>query len=175
MMKTIFGLIVVCTLIITGYYVVRTMSIKTSHAPVTTHLDSTHTPTNVNPRSLYPAVQISCNNSASAVPLSPDYLITGMDCTSPATGNSLFMICNGTIMQRAANVSLSCFRPADPTANRLQCIGSTNAAANPTDLALSYTCSLPNLIGNNLVYSCSGVLSGYSSHAINLPISTSCS
>jgi hypothetical protein len=130
------------------------------------------------PLSLYPPVRVNCNTNASWVPYTVDYTVTGMGCVAPSlsSGNT-FMFCNGSIMQHATDVTFNCYRSGYYSLNDLlACRGSTNADSNPQNLALNYTCLLPDVAGsnNNPVYSCSGDLVNYSSMAINLPLAVSC-
>ncbi len=128
-----------------------------------------------NPLSLFPNSQITCSSSVSLVPLSVDYTITGMNCLS-VPGNTIAVICNGTIMQRATTVSIGCYPPGHYTsADHLICSGSTNEQSNPTNLSLSYNCALPNLSSTTTIYSCSGSITNYGSLSINLPLDTNCS
>lgn len=135
----------------------------------------TATASNIGPLELYPSAPLSCSNSASLVQATIDYIVTDMNCSKPGQPSNPSVICNGTIMEHAANVSLICY-PANhySVANSMQCRGTTNSSANPTNLTLNYSCFIPSVSINMIIYNCSGYLSNFSSLAINLPISVTC-
>lgn len=132
---------------------------------------------NINPSSLYPSTPLNCSTNVSLIQLTTDYIVTNMPCNSPkVNANTTFMSCNGSILQSATNVSLDCYRlNYYASSDLLYCSGTTNAASAPSNLLLNYSCSLPYYSGNNSIYTCSGDIAGYSSLAISLPMSVSCS
>jgi hypothetical protein len=137
---------------------------------------TTNTESSASPLNLYPKIAINCSTNVSLVQSTVDYVVTGMGCTAPKlAANAVFLRCNGTIFQHATNVSFDCHRQGHyASADQLQCSGTTNAAAGPTNLVLSYSCGLPSVAGNSNVYSCNGDISNYSSLAISLPMSVTC-
>lgn len=132
-----------------------------------------------NPLSLYPKTSINCNTNASWVESTVDYIVIGMHCMAPSVTTSRFLSCNGTIFQHATNVDFDCYRSYHLTSSdQLQCNGTANGDADPTNLSLSYSCVLPsNMPGesNTTLYSCNGDMSDYSSFAVSLPMSVNCS
>ncbi len=134
----------------------------------------TATASNVGTPDLYPSAPLICNTNASLVQATIDYIVTDMSCSKPGQQNSL-VVCNGTIMEHAANVSLICYPYNHYSAsNTMQCRGVTNSSSNPTNLSLNYSCFIPSIAMNKIVYSCSGYISNFSSLAINLPLSINC-
>ena len=177
-MRKLFLILVIIAVIAFGaafsYKLLTKHSTPAVSGTKTTQGASTASSTQPSPLSLFPNSQINCSTSVSLVPLSVDYTITGMNCLS-VPSNSVAIICNGTIMQRATIVSIGCYPPGHYTsADHLICSGSTNEQSNPTNLSLSYNCALPNLSSTTTIYSCSGSITNYGSFSINLPLDTSC-
>lgn len=174
-MKIVLGIIIVLVIGISLYAILHSPASHQLSAKVkaATHLVSPDQQP-INPLSLYAANSLSCSTSASIMPLTPDYSITEMGCDA-AGSSATYLICNGTITQRAVDVSLGCYRPHyQAVPDQLECSGTTNALSNPTNLLLNYTCALPSTASNKVVYSCSGDLANFSSFAINLPLSVAC-
>ena len=122
-----------------------------------------------------PKPPLSCNTNATAVPLTSDYLITDMGCVSSAVPrNGVVLICNGTLMQGASNVSMNCAPSGRTPGAGVVCSGSTNAASAPVNLALNYQCFASSAPTTDGIYVCSGDLANYGSLGISLPLSVSC-
>lgn len=118
-----------------------------------------------------PKPPLSCSTSASLMPLTSDYSITGMNCTQ-GSSNNVVLICNGTIMKSGTAVTVDCNIPNDQTANQgVVCSGSAQSNSNG-NLALSYNCYTSNKFINE--YACTGSITNYQSLAINLPLSVNC-
>ncbi len=122
-----------------------------------------------------PKPPISCSTNISLVALSSDYIITGMNCypSNTQSNSTAPLSCDGTIFH--GSVSVNCFRPEQYSyKNQLVCSGSLNPQLNPTNLTLSYNCSLPNSNTNSILYSCNGDISNFSYSAISLPLTVNC-
>ena len=136
---------------------------------------STSVQASSNPLSILPKPPFSCSTNVSLVQLSADYVVTNMGCAAPSAPSTAILDCNGVLFQHATQVNLDCYRPDYMSAaDHVMCLGTTNAAALPASLSLNYSCDLSDTINTTPVYSCSGTISGYSSFAINLPMSVSC-
>jgi hypothetical protein len=117
-----------------------------------------------------PNPPLNCNTSVSIMPLTADYSITGMVCANTSGAS---MLCNGTLTQMSTNVTVDCTAP-NSAVNEVVCSGSANGSGLPSNLNLSYQCYSSKALSNSSVYSCTGSIPGFSSLAINLPLSVSC-
>lgn len=118
-----------------------------------------------------PNPPLSCSTSVSLMSLTSDYSITGMGCTTPSVSGAV-LDCNGVLIQNSTNVSINCSTPN--AYQRVVCSGAANTSSSPGNLALNYTCHAPNTLSSDVVYSCSGVITGFSLLGINLPLNVSC-
>ena len=122
-----------------------------------------------------PSPPITCSTSTSRISLSSDYTITGMGCGPSGVSNDIVLICNGALMNSATNVSMVCSTPNNTVVgNGVDCRGSANQNSSPGNLSLSYSCYASNLLSSNSIYSCTGEMVGYSTLAINLPLTVNC-
>ncbi len=122
---------------------------------------------------LYPRESLACQTSISLVDLSSDYVISGMNC-SPASNPSANAVlsCDGTIFSSV--ISQNCYSPLlNSISNSLLCSGALGQLSG-SNMSLNYSCNLPNIANTN-IYSCNGVITNYTSYAVNLPMSVSCS
>jgi hypothetical protein len=127
------------------------------------------------PTDLFANTTLNCSDSASIVQLTVDYIVTDMTCSSIKPAISDFLNCNGSIFSSASNISLDCYRTNYySTQDQLQCDGSTTYNPNTSNLNLSYNCNLPGVINNPEIYACSGQITNYASHALNLPLVVNC-
>ncbi len=176
-LTAVIGLVFLGLLVFIGYHLLRSQPASTkAHNQNAKHIAKTAPKQAASPLSLYPKTSLNCSSEVSLVSLSRDYTVTNMGCIAPAIASGVvFIKCNGTIMQRATDVSLNCYRAGYYSLNDLlNCSGTTNAASSPVNLLLNYTCNLPNMAGANVIYSCSGNIINYDTFSINLPLSVSC-
>ena len=146
-------------------------SVATGHSSKTITQGTTITQSS--PLTSLPNPPLSCSTNASLMSLSPDYSITNMNCSPAGNPGSEVLRCNGTLLNGATNVSVNCSTPGHTVSQSgVNCRGSASNSGGNMDL--TYSCFNSNHLSGNAVYSCSGVLSGYSSLGISLPLSVSC-
>lgn len=120
-----------------------------------------------------PSPPLSCFTNASLMPYTSDYSITDMNCSPSNSPGNTVLLCNGTILNSATNVTVNCSTPGSTaTENGVYCRGSASSSGG--NLNLNYSCYNSNHLTSNGVYVCNGVLSGYSSLGISLPLNVSC-